>query len=57
VDDRYVGAQGINRWSAQLPQAEVRTIPAGGHQFLLRIGFEAIADWISSLPLGPTRAR
>lgn len=50
ADDRYVGQHALDRWIRHLPNAEVRFAPSGGHQFLLRAGFETLADWINSIP-------
>ena len=49
-DDRYVGQYALSRWRHFLPNAEVRFAPSGGHQFLLRTGFDSIANWINELP-------
>lgn len=54
-DDRFVNQHALNRWRQHLPSAEVRFAPSGGHQFLLRSGFELIADWINSIPVRSDR--
>jgi pimeloyl-ACP methyl ester carboxylesterase len=57
VDDRYVGEHAITRWRQHLPRADVRVVAGGGHQFLLRSGFEPVADWINSIPVGSSDRR
>jgi hypothetical protein len=47
ADDRTVHAEDEDRWMALLPGAEGRVEPRGGHQFLLRNGFEPLASWLS----------
>lgn len=49
ADDRYVGPSDHDRWQRLLPTAEQRIVPAGGHQFLIRTGFEPLAAWINAL--------
>jgi pimeloyl-ACP methyl ester carboxylesterase len=51
ADDRYVRQHTIGRWRQFLPNAELRQAPMGGHQFLLRVGFEPIVEWLDSLPV------
>ncbi len=48
ADDRTVGPEDHARWQALLPAAESLVVPHGGHQFLLRSGFEPLASWLSS---------
>ncbi|CAN5203941.1 hypothetical protein BH18ACT5_BH18ACT5_13450 [soil metagenome] len=50
ADDRYVGQHALSRWRQLLPNAETVEVPTGGHQFLLREGFEALVDWLNSIP-------
>jgi pimeloyl-ACP methyl ester carboxylesterase len=49
ADDRYVGSGDHERWQSLLPAAEQVIVPAGGHQFLIRTGFEPLAAWIKGL--------
>jgi pimeloyl-ACP methyl ester carboxylesterase len=49
ADDRYVGPGDHDRWQSLLPTAEQVIVPAGGHQFLIRTGFEPLAAWIKGL--------
>jgi hypothetical protein len=46
ADDRSVGSDQGDRWAEALPGASRLLVPDGGHQFLLRGGFAAIAPWI-----------
>jgi pimeloyl-ACP methyl ester carboxylesterase len=50
TDDRTVGLAEQERWAALLPHAERRMLGEGGHQFLLRSRFEALAEWLLALP-------
>lgn len=50
ADDRTVPLSDQDRWAALLPHAERRTLDEGGHQFLLRTGFEPLARWLLALP-------
>ncbi len=49
ADDRTVRAVSVERWRAQIPQARFTQVPAGGHQFLLRTGFEPLVGWLDTL--------
>jgi len=49
-DDRTVPLADQERWASLLPQAERRVLEGGGHQFLLRSRFEALAGWLLALP-------
>lgn len=53
ADDRTVRPASVARWRAQIPQARFRSVPSGGHQFLLRTGFEPIRGWLGELPSVP----
>jgi pimeloyl-ACP methyl ester carboxylesterase len=48
-DDRTVGIGAMLRWGTLLPLAERREIATGGHQFLVRIGADALVDWLGTL--------
>jgi pimeloyl-ACP methyl ester carboxylesterase len=54
TDDGRVPAANVERWGRHLPQAEPRVVPEGGHQFLLRHGFEPLAGWLRALPEAPS---
>jgi pimeloyl-ACP methyl ester carboxylesterase len=45
-DDRTVRRASTDRWRAQLPAARFERIATGGHQFLLRNGFEPVVAWL-----------
>ena len=47
ADDRYVTAKDLERWQRLIPTAEIRRLPVGGHQFLLRGGFNQLASWLN----------
>ncbi|MCA1844762.1 MAG: alpha/beta hydrolase [Actinobacteria bacterium] len=47
--DTRVPSADVERWAALLPGAR-RQVVAGGHQLLLRSGFQAVADWLADLP-------
>ncbi len=51
-DDRSVGPDNGERWTALIPHAERLEVPTGGHQFLLRDRFVSVAPWIRGLPVG-----
>jgi len=51
-DDRTVPLADQERWAALLPHAERRVLDDGGHQFLLRSRFDALAGWLLVLPEG-----
>jgi pimeloyl-ACP methyl ester carboxylesterase len=56
VDDRTVRIEAHDRWASLLPRADARMLDGGGHQFLLRSGFEPVASWLAgqaSRPAGP----
>jgi pimeloyl-ACP methyl ester carboxylesterase len=46
-DDRTVSMRAFEEWSRVLPHAERHELPDGGHQFLLRSGFEPVAGWLA----------
>lgn len=46
-DDRYVTLHDLDRWKRLLPGAELKVVPSGGHQFLLRGGFVSLANWVT----------
>lgn len=46
ADDRTVRSEAHGRWADLLPHADARMLPEGGHQFLLRGGFEPVAGWL-----------
>ena len=50
-DDRTVSLEAQQRWSELLPNAELRVLDEGGHQFPLRTGFAALAEWLGGLLL------
>ncbi len=52
LDDRTVPFSAQARWAEVLPHAVTREVASGGHQFLLRTGFDPIADWLLALPTG-----
>ena len=47
ADDRTVRPQAHDRWIGLLPHADARMLEDGGHQFLLRGGFEPMAAWLA----------
>ena len=47
-DDRTVSLRALENWSRVLPHAERHELAEGGHQFLLRSGFEPVVSWLSS---------
>lgn len=47
ADDRHVGDAALERWRQLLPNAQITIVPTGGHQFLLRNGFEPLSEWIN----------
>ena len=49
-DDRTVPLGAQERWAGLLPYAERRVLDEGGHQFLLRTNFQALAEWLLALP-------
>jgi pimeloyl-ACP methyl ester carboxylesterase len=51
-DDRSVPPANGDRWADLLPRADRVTVPAGGHQFLLRGGFGPVATWIRGVVVG-----
>jgi pimeloyl-ACP methyl ester carboxylesterase len=50
-DDRTVSLDAQQRWSELLPGAERCVLDEGGHQFPLRTGFAALAEWLDRLAL------
>jgi pimeloyl-ACP methyl ester carboxylesterase len=46
-DDPHSGEAELGEWQRLLPGAEIKMVPTGGHQFLLRNGFEPLADWLN----------
>jgi len=61
-DDRRVPAVNVGRWQRHLPHAEPLLLPEGGHQVLLRTGFEPLVTWLdrpgaSPSPTAPTLGR
>jgi len=57
ADDRSVRPEAHDRWATLLPHADARVLPDGGHQFLLRGGFEPVAGWLEERPGADERAR
>jgi len=49
ADDRTVRPEAHERWTTLMPHADGRIVEQGGHQFLLRGGFEPVAGWIEDL--------
>lgn len=47
ADDPHSSDAELREWRRLLPSAEINIVPTGGHQFLLRNGFEPLADWIN----------
>ncbi len=47
-DDRTVLADAVGRWASLLPHAERIEVPSGGHQFLIREGFDPLARWLDA---------
>ena len=45
-DDRTVPITAHGAWTRLLPHAEEHVIESGGHQFLLRTGFEPVTSWL-----------
>ncbi len=48
-DDRTVRPDNLRHWAEALPGALARTVPTGGHQFLLRQRFAPVVDWLGTL--------
>ncbi len=46
-DDRTVSIRANTAWGRVLPHAERRVLDDGGHQFLLRSGFQPVAGWLA----------
>jgi surfactin synthase thioesterase subunit len=46
-DDRTVSTRAQAAWARVLPHAERRMLDDGGHQFLLRSGFQPVASWFA----------
>ncbi len=46
TDDRRVPIRAQEAWAALLPGADRLEVPTGGHQFLLRTGFEPLTTWL-----------
>jgi pimeloyl-ACP methyl ester carboxylesterase len=46
-DDRTVSIRASAEWARVFPHAERRVLDTGGHQFLLRSGFEPLATWLA----------
>lgn len=51
-DDRTVSVRSQAAWGRVLPNAEHRELGSGGHQFLLRTGFEPLLGWLAPEPGG-----
>jgi len=47
-DDRTVLADAVERWATLLPHADRIEVPSGGHQFLIREGFEPLVRWLEA---------
>lgn len=47
-DDRRVPVRAQEAWAAVLPGAERVLVPGGGHQFLLRTGFDPLTSWLGN---------
>ena len=45
-DDQRVPAVNVERWHRHIPHAEPLLVSHGGHQVLLRTGFEPLAVWL-----------
>ena len=50
-DDRTVRFEAHAPWMRLLPDARDTVVDHGGHQFLLRDGFEPVAGWLGELPV------
>jgi pimeloyl-ACP methyl ester carboxylesterase len=46
-DDRTVSVRALASWAGILPAAERHVLDRGGHQFLLRTGFEPLVGWLA----------
>ena len=46
-DDRTVAIRAHEGWVRLLPHAERHVVDEGGHQFLLRTGFEPVTGWLA----------
>lgn len=46
ADDRTVRPEAHDRWTTLMPNADARMLEQGGHQFLLRGGFEPVVGWL-----------
>jgi len=46
-DDRTVSIRANAAWGRVLPHADRRVLDGGGHQFLLRSGFQPVAGWLA----------
>lgn len=46
-DDRTVAMRAHRGWTRILPNAEQHVLDEGGHQFLLRTGFEPFITWLA----------
>lgn len=46
-DDRTVSIRANAAWGRVMPHAERRVLDDGGHQFLLRSGFQPLAGWLA----------
>ncbi len=46
-DDRTVSVRANAAWGRVFPHAERRVLDDGGHQFLLRSGFQPVAGWLA----------
>jgi pimeloyl-ACP methyl ester carboxylesterase len=55
-DDRTVTLTAHAAWTRLLPHAEEHVIDRGGHQFLLRTGFEPVTSWLRTSS-GTSRTR
>jgi pimeloyl-ACP methyl ester carboxylesterase len=51
-DDRTVSMASQAQWAGILPHAKTRAVETGGHQFLLRDGFEPVVGWLRALGPG-----
>ncbi len=49
-DDRTVSIRAHGEWARLLPHAERHVADEGGHQFLLRSGFEPVTGWLARDP-------
>lgn len=49
ADDRHLGPNDMARWRSLLPNADVRTVDSGGHQFLLRVSFLPLSQWLEKV--------